>query len=343
MIRPLPRAYILASAILLCFCFASCDNKSEELLQSELNNSGWNLVNPANNWTYAGGIVVQDSKNASFYGLPQGTSALPTGPIPPPGATWGQSTASGSFSVQALINGIGKVLGSSIQAGVSVNHSSQETVQKINASGTCVQVGPQCGMDVQALLSQPLVSNQIKLWLQNKNPEYAVFVVTKVLTTTNLSVSTSSSSGVDAALGSLQQCPSSNGTPNPTPAGGATGAGGTGGGATGATGAGGTGNTQTGSTNATGTNTSTGNSPTASLQFCQNSSSQFSMSTSSPLVFAAETVPVTLDSGGNLQAGPIAVHHGGFMALTAPATGPTSPPPPQAKVFQGRWQQKSWP
>jgi len=331
MMRLFGRFCISGITALLCFSMISCQPNAQQTLQSELNSSGWNLLNPAGNWVYPGGIFVQEKKILTFYGLPEGASRLPTGPLPPPGAAWGQNINSESFSVVALLNGIGSILGTSIGGGVTYSKSSQETAQEIDASGMCVLVSttstqpPQCGMDVGNLLTEAPVSKQIKAWLQNKNAGYSVYVVTKVASTSSLSVTTSSSNGVSAVfLVNLPQCPPPNQpSGSVSPAGGAASAGGSGSGNAPAT----------GGTAGTATTTSTAGSPTVSLQACKVSSSQFTLNTSAPLVFAVEAVQVNMDQNGNLQTTPVAF----TMAH------PIQPIQPKPAIVKGRWQLRPWP
>lgn len=312
-----------------CICTVACSDNAKNALKSELNSTNFNLVDPANDWTYAGGIVVYDTHNskagATFYGLPPGVSKPETVPAT---AVWGQDKINSSFTLQALVSGIGSL----VKGGLGVNHSNQITLAQINASGTRVE-------HPETILTNPAVSAQIKTWLAGGR--YSVYLVNTALDTTSLSVTTTSSTGITAAFGSsLPQCqkPASGNT-----TGGSTG--GTGGNTGGTTTGDTTGATSSGSragaskpagNSAGGTNGSSSSGPTGTLQACKNDDSTFSLSTQTPLVFATLTNAVTLQSGGDLQLVPVSetVTGGGERGKAVPT---------QAATLSGKWKQSAWP
>jgi hypothetical protein len=267
---------------------ARADN-SIKPLQSVLNKTDYNLVYPAQSNIFAGGILVADKKHSSFYGLPVGVAAQPASPV---SAAWAKTDLNSSFSLQALISGIGTL----VSGGLGVSHTKQLGLEQINASGFEVA-------HPELVIENAAVKTQITSWLGQR---YSVYIVHTALSTSNISVTSSSSTGVTAAFGTtLPACPAGS-----TPAKPSDGTGAAGTGATGSTGAAtGTGAKETRAvdgTPAAGNATSgAAGKPTASLQACLNSSSKITLSTAIPLVFAASLNPVTLGANGVLQVGPV--------------------------------------
>src|SRR5262245_5134931 len=97
-------------------------------LQNVLNRSDYNLVYPAQDRIFAGGIVVSDKKHSAFYGLPPGVSPEATSPMI---AVWPKNDLSNSFSLQTLLGGIGSVL----NAGLGFKRNQQLALEQINATG----------------------------------------------------------------------------------------------------------------------------------------------------------------------------------------------------------------
>jgi hypothetical protein len=124
-------------------------------------------------------------------------------------------------------------------------------------------------VDANAVVANQAVANNVKTWISMK---YGVYIVATTMSTASISISSSSSTDIAAAFGTkLPSCPSGTGT--------------------------------TGAKQATGA-TGTSTSPTASLEACLNSSSQVTLSSAMPLVFATSLRPVTLQNG-NLFVGPV--------------------------------------
>lgn len=347
MLRPHFRTVSALGILAISTCFVACNDDAKDALKSELNKTDFNLVDPANDWTYAGGIAVYDTKNPKagtvFYGLPPGVDKPQTTPAT---ASWGADKISGTFTAQALVSGLGTV----VKGGLSVNHSNQTTLAQINASGARLS-------NPEAILNNPAVATQIKSWLSSNR--YSVYIVSTALTTSSLSATTSSSAGVSAAFGSsVQQCPASSGgtssggttTRGTTGAGTTTGGTSTGGGAAPGSTGGGTsgGGPTTGGTaggGATGTGAAGGGTggttaggtsgPTANLQVCKNDDSSFTLTTQASLVFATLTNAVALQDG-TLQLIPVAetVPGGGERGKEIPS---------QAAMLSGKWTRRSWP
>ena len=309
------RRYLSACALVaFCVCFVACNNKALDALKTELNKTNFNSVNPANDWTYAGGIAVYDNKNpkggVTFYGLPSGVDKPQTEAA---NAVWGAQEIDSTFTVQALVNGLGTVLKAPISGGVAVNYGSQTTLAQITATGTRA-VHP------DAILSNPVVASQITSWLKTGN--LSVYIVNTALDTTSLSAKTTDSGGVSAAFGgTLKDCPSSSGN--------SSGGSSSGGSASGGSGSGGS---------SSGGSASGGSSgPSASLQGCKTGNDSFTLTSSTPLVFATLTNAVTLQPDGSLFFNPAPqVPPGGFER--------TKGIPTQAPTLSAeKWKTMPWP
>jgi hypothetical protein len=262
-------------------------------LQSVLNRSNYNLVYPATSDVFAGGILVSDGKHSSFYGLPPGVPAPNTIPV---NATWGKEDISSSFSLQALLSGLGKI----VNAGAKFDKSNKLTLAQISASGSEIT-----NPALSALTDNQIVMAQVGQWI---NQHFRVYVVHAALKTSSISVTSSGSWDVSAAFGTaLPQCPpatSGNGT---TPA--------------------------TSSTPATAQSQAPSKgAPTASLQACSNSNSSLSLTTDTPLVFAASLNPIVLING-KLQVGPILT-----LVTSGAVRGDGSRPPSSIT-----WRKQDWP
>jgi hypothetical protein len=311
----------LCGLLALCVCIVACDNKALDALKAELNRTNFNSVFPANDWTYAGGLAVYDSKNpkggTTFYGLPAGVDKPQTEPA---NAAWGAQEIDSSFTVQALVSGLGHVLKSPISGGVAVNYNAKTTLAQINATGTRA-VHP------DAILSNPTVAGQITQWL--KTGHLSVYIVSTALDTSNLSAKTTDSGGVTAAFGgTIKECA--------PPTGGSSAAGSTTGGST--TGGSTAGGSTTGGTTTGGTTTSGTGGGTASLQGCKTNDDSFTLTTTTPLVFATLTNAVTLQpDGASLFFNPAPqVPPGGFERGKAIPT-------QAATLSSGKWKKASWP
>jgi len=303
----------------------ACNDNAKNALKSELNTTGFNLVDPANDWIYAGGVAVYDNQNpkagTTFYGLPQGVQKPQTVPAT---AVWGADKINSNFTLQALVAGVGTV----VKAGLGVNHSKQITLAQINGSGTRVE-------HPEAIVSDPAVSSQLKTWLTGGR--FSVYIVNTALNTTSLSATTTSATGVTAAFGdTLPQCQNSSTGNNSSGGNGVT------------TNGGSNGSNNNGSSGATGTESRSGASlpgaatsgggtaPTGTLQACKNSDSSFTLNTQTALVFATLTNAVTLQADGTLQ----------VLPVTAPVPGGEErrkPIPTQAEALSGKWEQNKWP
>src|ERR1700746_2488463 len=254
------------AVLAICVSLVACNDKAKNALKSELNKTNFNLVDPANDWTFAGGLVVYDNQNpkagATFYGLPANVEKPQAVPAT---AVWGAEDMDNNFTVQALVSGLGQV----VNGVVAFNHSNKTTLAQINASGTRVP-------NPENIVANSEVAKQVKSWLNGGR--FSVYIVNTVLNTTSLSAKTSSSTGVSAAFGSdIKKCQPTSGsgaadTGNnaaPSAARASSAAGGTtnGGAVTG-------GNTSTptaGTGNTSGTTSPGGSSkPTANLQVCEN-------------------------------------------------------------------------
>ena len=241
-------------------------DKATKPLQSVLNRSNYNLVYPATSDIFAGGILVSDNKHSSFYGLPPGVAVPDTSSV---SATWGKEDISSSFSLQALLSGLGKI----VNAGAKFEKNNKLTLAQISASGTEIT-----NSALAAVNDNQIVITQVNQWISQK---YRVYVVHTALKTSSISVTSSGSWDVNAAFGTtLPQCASN------------------------AAGSGGTPATNNSGTPSTHTQSPTSGPPTASLQACANSNSSLSLSTDTPLVFAASLNPIVLVNG-KLQVGPI--------------------------------------
>lgn len=302
------RRAVSCGIVLATLCLAACTPKSVQSLQSMLAISDWSLVYPykSTNIVYPGGLVV-GGKEPTFYGLPTLHPQTNSGPV-----SWPATTDSGSLTLEALVSGLGK-LGN---GGFSGSHSPQTILKEID--GNELAIVP----TAQSILADSAVSKQVKQWQQSGLKVYLVY---STATTTSISITTTSSTGISAAYGtSLPTCT--------TPPVGTTASGG---GATsaGSTTASGDTNQSVGSTPATGAipaaetptegsgsttgAASTTSTTTASLQACTNSSSQLTLSTTTPLVFAAEVRLVrtlhdgTLDAPQDTIIKPMQVNHSG--------------------------------
>jgi hypothetical protein len=307
------------------FLYAS--DKSTKPLQSVLNKTNYNLVYPATSDVFAGGILVSDNKHSSFYGLPPTVSTPETQPVT---AAWGQGDISSSFSLQALLGGLGKL----ITGGLGVGKSSTLKLSQINASGAEVT-----NAALSTLSQNPDVVRQVNTWL---GLHYRVYIVHTALATTSISINTTGNVDVTAAFGSsLPKCPaapasnSSTSNPQGTSGSNATGTGGT---SSGQNGSGsptsastsGAGKTPAKTTTAASTSKS---SPTVSLQACYNSSTSLSLTTDKPLVFAASLNPF-IPMNGSLQVGPV------LTLVTGGAVREPGQPKPPATL---NWQAVAWP
>lgn len=163
-------------------------------LQSVLNKSDYNLINPANNFVYPGGLLVADNKHASFWGLPAAVAKPDTADFQ---AAWPKEELSKSFSLAAAISALLKVF----SGGASVNHTSQLTLDQLNAAGKEVQAGA-----LDSLITNPAIVAKVKSWLADP-AHYRVYFVSGVLASTSISISTSSGTSVAGAfLTSVPTC-----------------------------------------------------------------------------------------------------------------------------------------
>ena len=283
-------------------CLVASGQNYVKLLQNDLKSATLNLVNPATTDVVAGGLVVSDGNIASYNSLPTAVSFKPSAPTQ---ESFYASTNTKSFSLAALLSGIGSVL----NAGLSVNHNNTTTINQIDATAQSVRA--------EDVVANGDVSKLIKTWIQagDKKPKYSVYVVIKTYSSKTISVSDMSSTGVAAAFGTdLPTCPDASGSTDAKGASGQTSATG-GGGAKGASGAPAKGATASsggkGASGATGVPGAAAGAvvakPTASLKFCSNSSSKVSLNAANPLIFAVAVRPVTFDAQGNLVSGPVSV------------------------------------
>jgi hypothetical protein len=282
------RLFSRTCIVLAASCLAASGaDKSVEKLQSELNNVGYSLVDPARSDVVAGGFVVADKnrKHASYNDISSGTTFATT----PFSASIYSATSSGSFSLAALVSSIAK----SVSGGASVAHNSQLTLKQIDASGQKV--------DATAVVANPAVQSQVKKWLSDK-AHYNVYIVEVALGTTSISITSNSSTDIAAAFGTnLPTCPAPSGT---TPAAGTTPATATTP-AAGATPAAGT-KKKAGTPAAASPSPAGAATPNATLQACMTSSSVVGLSTTTPLIFATSLRPVTLAADGTISVSPLA-------------------------------------
>lgn len=275
---------------------ASADN-NVKLLQNYLKGADVNLVFPASREIVPGGLVVSDGKRASYNSLPGGVTFTPT---PPTDATFFASTGSRSFSLASLLSSIFRVL----KAGLSVNHKNTTTINQINATSQSIRA--------EDVIANNAVANLIKTWIRpnDKNPKYQVYVVIRTMSSSSISFSNTTSTGVAAAFGAdLPTCPDAAAG---TDTAGATGTSGS---------AAGTGTTGAKATSGSAAAPVLSGKPSASLKFCKNDDSKVTMTAANPEVFGVSLRPVTFDPDGTLFAGPVSM----IVKSGVPVTGLVEP------------------
>jgi hypothetical protein len=192
-LTPHSRLLLLGSLVVGSCLVASADSPVR-LLQNQLNSVDYNLVDPASSGVVAGGFVVADNKHASYNGLPSGV----TFPTNASSASFFGSTGSRSFNLQALLSSIATIA----SGGLSINRTSQLTVDQINASAQTI--------DTNVVIANQAVANFVKTWISMK---YSVYIVDTAMSTASISISSSSSTDIAGAFGTkLPSCPTGTGT-----------------------------------------------------------------------------------------------------------------------------------
>jgi len=320
-------AFFLFGLVAMGAWLVACDGDAKNALKSELNKTNYNLVDPANDWTYAGGIAVYDTKNpkagTAFYGLPRGVQKPQTETAT---AAWGADEINSNFTAQTLLSGIGSIL----NLGFAFDKSKHTTLAQISASGARLT-------NPELIVQDATVANKVKSWLSGG--QYKVYIVSTALTTTNLSAKISDSTGVAGAFGSdVKQCTASTGSNT-------TGDVTSGGGTTGETAAGGNTTTARATTRAntaggsagTIANSSTGTGVTVTAQVCKTDDSTFTLATQTPLVFATLTNEVELGPNDTLVVRPVPGVTRYLLASQKPQR------KSQAAILSGKWKQQAWP
>jgi len=277
---------------LAALCLMARDTATKPL-QTVLNRSNYNLVYPATSDVFAGGILVSDGKHSSFYGLPPGVSAPDTIPV---SATWGKEDISSSFSLQGLLSGLGKI----VNAGAKFDKNNKLTLAQISASGSEIT-----NPALSALSENQIVMTQVNQWIGQR---FRVYVVHAALKTTSISVTSSGSWDVSTAFGTaLPQCTPATNSNSTTPA-------------------------TNSNAAATPAQSPSKGAPAASFQACANSNSSLSLTTDTPMVFAASLNPIVLVNA-KLQVGPI------LTLVTGGAVRGDGSRPPSSLT----WKKLDWP
>lgn len=270
-------------------CLIASADDNVKLLQNYLKGADVNLVYPATREIVPGGLVVSDGKRASYNSLPGGVTFTPT---PPTDATFFASTGSRSFSLASLLSSIARVL----KASLSVNHKNTTTINQINAISQSIRA--------EDVIANNAVANLIKTWIRpnDKNPKYQVYVVIRTMSSSSISFSNTTSTGVAAAFGAdLPTCPDAAAGTDTAGAKGTSGASGTG--------------AATGTSGSAAAPVLSGK-PSASLKFCKNDDSKVTMTATNPEVFGVSLRPVTFSPDGALFAGPVSmIVKGGVKGL----------------------------
>jgi hypothetical protein len=218
-----------------------------------------------------------------------------------------------------------------VSGGISISHNTNITLEQINASGAYVP-------NPEIVIANPAVANQVSAWLSDRRAGYRVYIVNTSLSTTSISVS--SSSEIAAAFGTKP--PTCSTTANVTASGQTSG----GSSNTNTTGQGGaptkTGTTASKSTKApidgstaNSTPGNVGNKSGLGLLACisAGNTSQATLSTMTPLIFAASLNPVSVDNAGNLRVDPVLHIATGTLLASEGSLPPES----------SNWEPKPWP
>jgi hypothetical protein len=198
--------FSLLSALVLC----SCDPMKDAL--SLFTQQGLNVLKPARDYIALGGIFVIPKKGTPSYLDPYDSLPGPSGAVTNFRAIVMQQSANNSVGLDAAVGTLGGLV--PIPAGLKFSHSKQVQLAQIDASGTRYT-----SQMVAALIRMPSTSGAIQAQLTGGN---RVFVVQELYTGKSLSVKSSDSTGLAAAVegaASIPDCSSATGdatTPSAT-------------------------------------------------------------------------------------------------------------------------------
>lgn len=288
----------ISAMLMLAFPCRAAD--ATKTLKEALNSRSYILLDPAESWPYAGGLLVikPNAKTATFIDVPQAAKPSATSET---NAFLAQSK-SGKFTLSAVLTGLASLITGNPGAGFG--HSSSTKVDQI--SGTVSKITFEDARKV--IKSHDDIAATVRSWM---NGGYQVMVVGLTVSTEKISVATNSTTNLDLAFNGsvVSKCTDDSGDSTKSNSAGSTNSsgGGTKGSSNPAAGAGAT--TPPGASsgqnppNSTGANPSQGGSagspqssapktsssssgPGGELHMCISRSSSVSLNSDKPLIFA---------------------------------------------------------
>lgn len=180
------RTELQVQAVLLCLAGTITAQDLIKPLKTVLNSAQYSVVNPARSDVMPAGFIVASNKHATYNPLPrQLQSKFSADPFT---ATIYSGAATRSIGIGAVLNGIFKL------ANVSANfsHDNQITWDQIDVSGSKV--------DTDSVLTDPDVKKKVSSWINDPH-KYEVYIIESTISTGNLSIISSNSTEVKAAVG----------------------------------------------------------------------------------------------------------------------------------------------
>lgn len=307
---------------------AADKSSAHDALKGVLNSRGYILADPAESWPIPGGILIARKTATTYISLPSDVS--------PPAASaikvdfYGEDLTK-KFSLSAVLTGMLAIIGGN--PGLDISHSSSQKFTELSAQGQMITFNAAKDL-LQNLDQNPKTSKELRQWVST--PDQQVFIVGTTVSTAKISVSSGSSTSIDAFFngGPVKDCPTSsesqpsnsgagsssssqssgNGTGSSSSAGASTSTGsstkplsgsssGTAKPANNSNGTktAGSSSSSSGSSAATSSSTSL---PGGALQVCNDKTAGLTMNSDSPLVFAALAYKVIPNADGSVALDP---------------------------------------
>jgi hypothetical protein len=269
----------ISAMFMLAFPCRAAD--ATKTLKEALNSRSYILLDPAESWPYAGGLLVikPNAKTATFIDIPQAAKPSATSET---NAFLAQSK-SAKFTLNAVLTGLASLITGNPGAGFG--HSSSTKVDQISGTVSKITFG-----DAQKVIkSHDDIATTVRSWM---NSGYQVMVVGLTVSTEKISVATNSTTNLDLAFNGsvVSKCSDASGDSTKSNSAGSTNS--SGGGTSGSSNAG------AGAGATTPTSASSGQNPPSSTGA---NSSQQGSSAGSPQSSAPKTSSSSSGPGGELH------------------------------------------
>ncbi|MHB1958797.1 MAG: hypothetical protein ACYCO5_07170 [Acidobacteriaceae bacterium] len=251
---------------------ASC----QSTLQALLTKSDYSQVQPANSWTYPGGLVVVRNKRARFIDIPADlVPAYKSG-----SASFTAQTKTSSMNLAIVLKGFAALLG--FNPGAGFNHANSVVIAQIDASAQRIAF-----QQAENIIADNRVNSVIKQWMASG---LKVYVVYNVLLTKRISIVSSGNLGAYVSASSTAaKCASTSSSQSDTNTSSAKGSS----------------IAHTASALAAGVESATPSQaksattdlPGGSAQFCYSGGNTLTLQSKTPLVFATQIFEVQVDIG----------------------------------------------